>query len=372
LATIIARRRKDGTRSYRATIRIMRGNTVLHRETRTFRDKLAAQQWSRHREAVLKQDGVGEKAAASLKAKDAVLVSSLIDRYIAEFYSIKQWSAAKTYFLGDLKKRLGHWDATSITAEAVIEHVRQRLLNGVKPSTAYMDLKWLRMVLKIARGAWGHPVQLDALNHGLHTALHLELVSESTRRDRRPTEEELTRLRDHFDPSNRQSRIPMREVIDFAIASTRRLGEIFRLRWNDIDRQSMTVIVRDMKSPKGSKGNDVVVKLSREALAIIDQQPRIDERVFPFNPETAQGSFARGCQRLGIEDLHFHDLRHEGVSRLFETGYQIHEVAQFSGHLDWGTLRRYTNLRPANLRLLEHSRRDITIEDREQIGSDGD
>ena len=92
MATIIARRRKDGSRSYHATIRIMRGNLVLHRETRTFTDKLGAQQWARRREADLKHDGVGEKAVAALKAKRAVFVSALIDRYVVEFYPIKQWS----------------------------------------------------------------------------------------------------------------------------------------------------------------------------------------------------------------------------------------------------------------------------------------
>lgn len=351
MATIIARRRKDGTRSYRATIRIMRGNTVLHRETRTFHDKPTAQQWTRHREAELKQDGVGEKAVARLKARRAVLVSSLIDRYIDEFYPIKQWSDAKTGFLRNLQLRIGDWDASALTPDLIIEHVRQRLLAGVKPSTAYMDLKWLRVVLKVARGAWGHPVSLDALASGIHMSLHLELVAESTRRERRPTDEELNQLRNWFEHSRTRRQIPMGDVVDFAMASTRRLGEIFRLRWEDIDRHAMTAVVRNMKSPKGSKGNHVTVKLTRDALRIIDRQPRTDDRIFPFNSATAQGNFTRACERLGIEDLHFHDLRHEGVSRLFEAGYQIHEVAQFSGHMDWATLRRYTNLRPATLQL---------------------
>ena len=353
MATIIARRRKDGSRSYRATIRLMRGNTVLHRETRTFADKLAAQQWARRREADLKQDGVGEKAVAALKAARAVFVKALIERYITEFYPIKRWSEAKTYFLRNLQQRIGHWDATTLTPEMVMEHVRQRLLTGVKPGTAYMDLKWLRMVLKVARGAWGHPVRLDALVSGIHMARHLELVAESTRRDRRPTDDELSRLRAHFERSGRRCRIPMRDVVDFAIASTRRQGEIFRLRWEDVDREGMTIVVRDMKSPRGSRGNHVVVKLTREALAIIERQPHTDERIFPHSPATAQGNFMRACQRSGIENLHFHDLRHEAISRLFEAGYQIHEVAQFSGHMDWSSLRRYTNLRPANLKLRE-------------------
>jgi len=53
---------------------------------------------------------------------------------------------------------------------------------------------------------------------------------------------------------------------------------------------------------------------------------------------------------LGIRDLRFHDLRHEATSRLFERGYQIHEVAQFTLHESWNELKRYTNIRPENVR----------------------
>ena len=48
---------------------------------------------------------------------------------------------------------------------------------------------------------------------------------------------------------------------------------------------------------------------------------------------------------LEIDDLHFHDLRHDGVSRLFEKGWDIPKVASVSGHRDWNSMRRYTHLR---------------------------
>jgi site-specific recombinase XerD len=65
--------------------------------------------------------------------------------------------------------------------------------------------------------------------------------------------------------------------------------------------------------------------------------------------ETITTIFPRAKNALGIEDLHFHDLRHEGVSRLFEQGYQIHEVALMSGHRDWKMLARYTQLKAKDL-----------------------
>ena len=53
----------------------------------------------------------------------------------------------------------------------------------------------------------------------------------------------------------------------------------------------------------------------------------------------------RAVALLGIENLHFHDLRHEGVSRLFEMGLSLPRVAAVSGHRSWTTLKRYTHLR---------------------------
>ncbi|WP_416359170.1 tyrosine-type recombinase/integrase [Delftia acidovorans] len=65
------------------------------------------------------------------------------------------------------------------------------------------------------------------------------------------------------------------------------------------------------------------------------------EFVFPYNNRSVGAAFTRACHVLGIEDLHFHDLRHEATSRLFEKGYSIQEVAQFTLHESWATLKRY-------------------------------
>jgi len=62
---------------------------------------------------------------------------------------------------------------------------------------------------------------------------------------------------------------------------------------------------------------------------------------------TISAAFTRACQFLEIDDLHFHDLRHEGISRLFEMGKTIPQVAAVSGHRTWNSLKRYTHLRQA-------------------------
>jgi integrase len=70
------------------------------------------------------------------------------------------------------------------------------------------------------------------------------------------------------------------------------------------------------------------------------------------NPKTAPSvsdAFAKLTKRLEINNLRFHDLRHEAVSRLFERGFSIEQVALVSGHKDWKQLKRYTNLKATDL-----------------------
>src|SRR5690606_2977022 len=52
---------------------------------------------------------------------------------------------------------------------------------------------------------------------------------------------------------------------------------------------------------------------------------------------------------LGLSDLHFHDLRHEAVSRLVEAGFSDQEVSAISGHKSMQMLKRYTHLRAEDL-----------------------
>jgi integrase len=52
---------------------------------------------------------------------------------------------------------------------------------------------------------------------------------------------------------------------------------------------------------------------------------------------------------LGLDDLHFHDLRHEAVSRFVEARFTDQEVSAISGHRSMQMLKRYTHLRAENL-----------------------
>src|SRR3569832_790669 len=153
--------------------------------------------------------------------------------------------------------------------------------------------------------------------------------------------EHFGRIRDH-----RPSSIPMQKIVAFALFSTRRQEEITLLRWDDL--QDDRILVRNMKHPGDKQGNNVWCELPPQALVIIQSMPRTKPEIFPYSTDAIGAAFTRGCRFLGIEDLRFHDLRHEGISRLFELGRTIPQVAAVSGHRSWSSLKRYTHIRHTN------------------------
>ncbi|MNE46608.1 Phage integrase family protein [compost metagenome] len=169
----------------------------------------------------------------------------------------------------------------------------------------------------------------------------------SRERGRRPTLGELDKLLEYFTGilQRRPSSINMLKVTGFALYSTRRQDEICRILWADVDEVGQRVMVRDMKNPGQKIGNDVWCCIPDEAWRILQSMPKSHAEIFPFNSATISSNWAKACKFLEIDDLHFHDLRHEGVSRLFEMDWDIPRVASVSGHRDWNSMRRYTHLR---------------------------
>lgn len=340
MGTIIPRKRKDGTTAHLAQLLIKRSGAVVHREARTFDRKQAAAAWLERREKELTVPGALERQGIN----DPPL-SDVIDRYVAE--SKKEIGRTKAQVLRSIKRyEIGELRCSTIGSTELVAFANE-LATKVKPQTVSNYLSHLGAVFAIARPAWGYPLDQNAMKDAFVVAKRLGVTSKSRTRDRRPTLDELDRLMIHFGErqKRRPSSVPMQKVIAFAIFSTRRLEEITRIRRPDLDKDGSRILVRDMKNPGEKVGNDVWCDLPPEALQIAGSMSSDAEEIFPFTTDAIGMGFTRACQFLGIEDLHFHDLRHDGVSRLFEIGRNIPQVAAVSGHRSWTSLKRYTHLR---------------------------
>ena len=336
MGSIIGRTRKDGSTAYTAHIVIKRGGAIVHRESETFDRKQAANAWIVNREAELKKPG-------GLDRKEDPTLAAAIDRYIAE--SNNAVLGTKAQVLKSIKNSdLGEIKCSGITSRELVAFAKD-LTRNVEPQTCGNYFSHLSNIFTVARPAWGYPLAKQEFEDAVTVLKKLGLIRKGSERDRRPTLEELDKLMDHFGriADHRPSSIPMQKILPFAIFSTRRQEEITLLRWDDLEDDR--ILVRDMKHPGDKKGNNVYCELTPEALAIIQSISREDERIFPCSADAISAAYTRACKFLAILDLRFHDLRHEGISRLFEMGKTIPQVAAVSGHRSWTSLKRYTHIR---------------------------
>jgi integrase len=341
MATIVPRKRKDGSIGYLAQIIVKRQGKVVHQESRTFDRRQAAAAWSVRREEELRKPGALGRRADDPKLAD------VIDRYVAE--SEKQIGRTKAQVLRKVKTYdIADLRCGEITSADVVSFAQAL---PVRPQTRANYLSHLAAIFAVAKPMWGYPLDQQAMKDAFVVAKRMGITSKGASRDRRPTIEELDRLMDHFGDikARRPSTLPMQRIIPFALFSTRRQEEIVRIRWSDYqpahNGQSARVMICDMKNPGDKIGNNVWCDLPPEVAAYVEAMPRRDDRIFPYSTDAVSAAFTRACQVLGIEDLHFHDLRHEGISRLFEMGWTIPQVASVSGHRSWSSLKGYSHLR---------------------------
>jgi integrase len=292
------------------------------------------------------------KASGFLKPA-GLTVGDLILRYERDIGPVKRWSASKSRDLRILKRTFGAELAGGLTHARIVEAFTRMYDEGAGGVAVSARIGYLIIVLATAANLWRINVPLEAARSARAALKEVGMITASKQRDRRVSDEEIERICAHFDVMD--THLPMRDLIHFAVASAMRVSEITRIRWTDLNEKDRTVTVRDRKDPRKKAGNDGDVPLldfsGHDAFAIIMRQPRTSEFIFPFNCRTVGKYFIDAGLFLEIEDLNFHDLRHESVSRMFECGhkYSIPEVALVSGHRDWGHLRRYTNLRAADL-----------------------
>lgn len=251
---------------------------------------------------------------------------------------------------------LGKVKAGRITSAELVTHFTGPTQYGKPPvpATVVSRRYWLGRLFRHAKDAWGVQPPLTALAAADAVLKADGATALPTERDRRVPDAELDKLcaaaiyrrrRMAGTHCGKGVAINWHDLFRFAVLSTMRRSEICRLRWKFLDEEGSRIFVEDRKDPKRKKGNHQWVPLLPEALAILKAQPRVSDRIFPCRGSAVTQRFEAAAKRAKIEDVRFHDLRHEGISRLFDMGYDIPTVALFSGHKTWSQLRRYTHLK---------------------------
>lgn len=255
-------------------------------------------------------------------------------------------TANEHYQLSRLEQHFAGVRLAGLTTQTLVAFVQRRRKAGVTGYTALLDVTKLGTVLRYACSLEGLQYH-EQVKAAMPTLRHLKLVGPGRERNRRPSAEEWSRLMAFFE--SMPTHIPMRDVAQFAATTGMRLGEVCRISWADYNAKVRTIWIRDRKDPREKDGNDQRIPLLFGSHEIINRQPRDDERIFPYVPGTVSDRWTDACAALQINDLTFHDLRHEAISRMFEAGMDIPSVAAVSGHKDWKHLKRYTQITPESI-----------------------
>lgn len=309
----------------------------------TFTTKREAREWATAIEAQANHIAAGGFAPVP---KGSTL-GDLIDKYRE---TMAEPGKTKAATLEMLKRELGRVKLSSLSAVVVRDFIDRRIEAGAGGVTISADLSYLSTVLK-----WGrHSRRLDINDRlGLDARASLKhrgLKTRGTERDREPSATELDRLYELWRNNPRQT-IPMEILCRFALATGMRQGEICRLEVEDLDRTRKTIVIRDRKDPQNKIGNHQTVPLLADAWAIVEDVLRVRESgfLFPYSEASVSTAFTRACQKLEIEDLRFHDLRHKATAEFFRMGLGIPQVALLTGHKTWAMLRRYTAIQPEDV-----------------------
>jgi len=284
-------------------------------QTKSFTLKKDAEEWARKIEIQIQQDDCG------IQQKNFPSFKEIILRYLEEVSKKKKGYQVERYHLQHILKNNWVNKSINLIKPNLIVNYRDERLITVKSSTVLREFNIIQHIFSVAIREWGitiaNPFDLIRKPNG------------NFKRERRLTDTEYTFLVKGNYPQKH-----LRNIIALAIETAMRRGEILNIRPEHIKGQTLLI-------PETKNGNPRTIPLTKRALYILENT----ELPFPMSANAVRLAWERLKKKGNIKDLHFHDLRHEAISRFFEKGLSIPEVALISGHKDVRMLFRYTHLR---------------------------
>lgn len=313
---------------------------------KTFRTKRDAQDWAR---------GVEDEMVRGVHIRRSVaeklLFSDALDRYGREITVTKKEStqSREVRRFKVLHDEFGSYSLAAITPEMVAKFRDARLADGLAANSVRLELALIGHLYTTAIKEWG-----TGLTH--NPVALIKKPSPGNSRDRRLSIDEEEALI----PAIQQYSNPMLNwIIQIAIETAMRHSEIVGLKRHQVDLERRIIRLTNTKNDdsrtvpltlkaasvfKLALANPILMKC--DSILLFPGEPGKDGRRRPYLFNKAWRSI---ILKLGMDGLHFHDLRHEAVSRLVEAGLSDQEVASISGHKSMQMLRRYTHLRAEDL-----------------------
>lgn len=312
-------------------------------QNRSFDTRAEAEAWARSIESEIDRGIFIDRTEAEQKT-----FGDLLKRYAEEVSPHKKSGDGEVLRIGKLcKAPIAAYKVAALNGKVMAEY-RDGRLREVTGSTVNRELTLMGHVLTIARKEWGIPIETNPVS-----MIRRPKENRSRNRRLRPGEEE--RLFAQLKVRNRDLRnrfvaggtdnVWIEPIVAIALETAMRRSEILSLRWADVFLDQRFVKLHDSKN-----GEPRDVPLSTKAVATLSALPRDPSgRVFPTTAAALKKVFTRACERAGIEDLHFHDLRHEATSRIAKRMPNLMELSRVTGHKTLQMLNRYYHVSATDL-----------------------
>ncbi len=317
-------RRSDGWQ-----VRVRRKGFPL--EVKTFTTRQDAERWARSIESEMDRGSYVNRSEA-----ESTTLGDVLERYIVDVCPSMRGGIEDTIRLRAMcRTRLAKLSMAALTPMAIAAY-RDERLKQVQPGTVIRELAYLSSIINHARREWGINIT--------NPVASVRKPPTPQGRDRVLSTDEESRLLAALAPTARRNPW-LRPMAILSLETAMRRGELLALRWQNIDLESQTAFL-----PMTKNGTARTVPLSRKAVDLLRDLPRcIDGSVFPINAAAHHKAFKRACERAGLVDLHWHDLRHTAITRLATKLPNLIELAAVSGHRSLTMLKRYYHPSAAEL-----------------------
>jgi integrase len=273
-------------------------------------------------------------------------LTEMIDRYETEYSNYKSYyqkARDKTVF-----KRLLAFFGDSATLQDVentvggYEQFRRRA--GKKPATILKELSLLRRMFNVARKQWKWKM--------VNPVSEIELPKVRNERVRYLGDDEYERLSHALDVADEQW---LKPFVLVAMDTGLRLGNLFGLTRTEVNLFSRIITISSEKM----KNNDYIgIPMTDRVFDILRallKTSALSGHVFhddgaPLYPVKVQRAFRKVVKQAGIDNFHFHDLRHSFASNLRQEGVDLHTISVLLGHRDLRMTKRYAHLNVDSLR----------------------
>jgi len=338
MATIMKRKlQRTNQHCYTARIRVK----GYREEIKSFSTRSAAKAWATSTEAAMR-----EGRYLITHTKQNITIEMMISKYLKEVLPKNPKARLKGTVSQQLRfwqRRIGHFKLTEISSRLIVQ-IRDELSVGItprgnirKPATVNSYINCLNHCFNIAMKEWNWINQNPVTNVGR--------LKKNNARVRFLKAHERERL---LKACEQVSSGYLKKIVQFAIYTGSRRGELENLRWGQIDFRRRKLYFLDTKNGE-SRGVHISEPLSKLLKSIHSADCHSDHLVFrspkdPYRPIRFNNSFKKALKMARIKDFRFHDLRHDAASLLAQNGATLLEIASVLGHKTLAMVKRYSHL----------------------------